>query len=232
MLAHQLTKRVEISNGTAKWRIAFTHRVLLEIEELTGMGAMQIHLADLSASLLRAVLFAVLREAGAKTSLKEAGEILRPGAMPKIRALLIDAWLASMPEIERDEEGQSSAGKTDEPLTTLDAWAKARYDLLLSDDEWLSMTPRMLHALSKRRLESSRQFELMISVLCAHTVNHSFHAPKNSTAPRSYMLHPSECKNCVPDECERFGAVARDEATAKSPTQLKRSNNEGSQWIC
>jgi hypothetical protein len=180
---------VGISAGGARLRIAFTHRVLLEIEELTGMGAMQIHLANLSASLLRAVLSAVLREAGAKTSLKEAGEMLRPGSMPKTRALLIEAWIASMPEPER-EAGEAPSSVGSEPLTTLDAWAKARFDLRLSDDEWLSMTPRMVHALSKRRLESSRQFELMIGILCAHTVNHSFHAPKTATDPRSYMLHP------------------------------------------
>jgi hypothetical protein len=189
VLAHKLTKPVGISTGGARWRIAFTHRVLLEIEELTGMGAMQIHLANLSASLLRAVLFTVLREAGAKTSLKEAGEMLRPGSMPKTRALLIEAWIASMPETEC-EEGEPQSAVAPEPLTTLDAWSKARFDLRLSDDEWLSMTPRMVHALSKRRLESSRQFELMISILCAHTVNHSFHAPKTATDPRSYMLHP------------------------------------------
>ena len=190
MLAHQLTKRVEIPAGGARWRIAFTHRVLLEIEELTGMAAMQIHLAHLSARLLRAVLFAVLREAGAKTSLSEAGEILRPGAMPKTRALLIEAWVAYMPETEREEEGDPPSSGESEPLTTLEAWAKARFDLRLSDEEWLSMTPRMVHALSNRRLESSRQFELMVSILCAHTVNHSFHAPKTATNPRSYMLHP------------------------------------------
>ena len=154
------------------------------------MGAMQVHLANLSAGLLRAVLFAVLREAGAATSITEAGEFLRPGAVPKIRALLIEAWTASMPEIDREEEGQPSTGDPVEPLTTLEAWAKARYDLRLSDDDWLSMTPRMVHALSKRRLEARRQFELMVAVLCSHTVNHSFHAPKNSTSPRSYMLHP------------------------------------------
>jgi hypothetical protein len=190
MLAHRITKPIEIPAGGARWRIAFTHRALLDIEELTGMGAMQVNLANLSAGLLRAVLFAVLREAGAATSITEAGEILRPGAVPKIRALLIEAWTASMPETDRDDEEEPSTGNAAEPLTTLDAWAKARYDLRLSDDDWLSMTPRMVYALSKRRLESARQFELMVGVLCAHTVNHSFHAPRNSTNPRSYMLHP------------------------------------------
>ena len=190
MIAFRLTKWVEIPARGTTWRIAFTNRVLLHIEELTGVGAMQLRLSDSSARLLRAVLFAVFREAGAEVSLEEAGKMLRPGAMPKLRAQLVAAWAASMPEPEPVDAEESDSEEPAGPINTLDAWARARFDLRLSDEEWLSMTPRMLHALAKRRLESVRQFELMVSILCAHTVNHSFHAPKVWTNPRSYMPHP------------------------------------------
>jgi len=77
-----------------------------------------------------------------------------------------------------------------EPLSTMDAWAEARFDLRLSDEEWLGMTPRMLRALSKRRLENMRWSELVIARLAAETVNHSFRGPKKPTMPREYMIHP------------------------------------------
>ena len=72
----------------------------------------------------------------------------------------------------------------------MNAWAEARFDLRLSDEEWLGMTPRMLRALSKRRLESMRFSELLMGIQTAHTVNRSFHAPKQWSTPGSYMPHP------------------------------------------
>jgi len=47
----------------------------------------------------------------------------------------------------------------------------------------------MVHALGQQRLEDMQWQELMMGVLCAHTVNHSFRAPKDPSLPRSYMLH-------------------------------------------
>src|SRR5580658_555412 len=188
-IAHRLTASVELSALGRSWRILFSHRVLLDIEELTGLDAMRVNLAQLSARLLRVVLFTALREAGAPVTIEEAGAMLRPGHFERIRGGLIDAWRASFPEPEPELEVKNP-GPAPPPLTTLDAWAKARYDFHLSDDEWLGMTPRMVHALSLRNLERMRQEELRLSVLCAHTVNSSFRAPKTPTQPRSYMLHP------------------------------------------
>jgi hypothetical protein len=187
MIARWLTRPVELFACGRKWRLLITHRVLLEVGELTGMDAMCMNMARPSALVLRAVLFAVLREAGATISLEEAGAMMRPGAVPGIRAALIEAWRASMPEPEPEGPSKPSA---EPPLTTLEAWAMARYDLRLTDKQWLSMTPRMLRALSHQHLENIRWSELMMGVLCAHTVNHSFCAPKKPTSPRSYMFHP------------------------------------------
>jgi hypothetical protein len=94
-----------------------------------------------------------------------------------------------MPEPEPEPEGRAPS-KPEPALSTMEAWATARYDLRLTDKEWLAMTPRMLRALSHQHLENIRWSELMMGVLCAHTVNHSFCAPKKPTSPRSYMFHP------------------------------------------
>jgi hypothetical protein len=189
LIAHRLTEPVELSAGGGKWRIVFTHRVLLDLEELTGLDAMRLNLSGLSALVLRAVLFAALREAGSPLSIEEAGALLRPGSFVHIREALIGAWTASFPDPDPSEQDASS-GIQGPLLTTLNAWAKARFDLRLTDEEWLAMTPRMLHALSLRNLDAMRQRELMLATLCAHTVNSSFHAPKSPTQPASYMLHP------------------------------------------
>ena len=58
------------------------------------------------------------------------------------------------------------------------------------DEEWLAMTPRMLHAIALRNLQLTRESELMLAKLCAHTVNGGFHAPQTPTQPQSYMNHP------------------------------------------
>ena len=182
---------MELVAGERSWRIVFTHRVLLDIEALTGADAMRFNLMQLSARFLRGVLFAVLREAGAPFTIEQIGEMFKPGAFAKIRSRLAEAWIASLPEPEPEPEPDRwNEPAPRQPLSTLDAWAKARFDLRLSDEEWLAMTPRMLHALAKRQLEAIRQRELMLAVLCAHTVNSSFHAPKTATQPASYMLHP------------------------------------------
>src|ERR1700683_1067579 len=151
MIARWLTRPVELRACGSKWRLLITHRVLLVIGELTGSDAMRVSLARPSALVLRAVLFAALREAGARISLEEAGAMLRPGGIAGIRAALVEAWHASMPDPEPEE--WASKQSSEPPLTTLDAWATARYDLRLTDKEWLAMTPRMLHALSHQHLE-------------------------------------------------------------------------------
>ena len=208
-LAHRLTRPIFLPAAGRKWRIVFTHRALLAIEELTGLDAMRVNLTHLSARLLRAVLFAALREAGSEASVAEAGAMLRPGAVERIRHTLIEGWIASFP----DPEPHASSDDDDSPpppLSTIDAWAKARYDFRLSDEEWLSMTPRMLHAIALRDLERMRQSEMMLAVLCAHTVNSSFRAPRTPTQAAAYMLHPYPVKDAGPVFGETIMSVFAD----------------------
>lgn len=192
-MARRLTTPVELSAGGERWTILFTHRALLDIESMTGLDAMQCNLARLSARMLRAVLAAALREAGHPCSLSEAGRILVPAAVAAVRRTLIEAWQASMPDpvpgIPNKDLDEKPAIEPTVGLSTLTAWARARYGLRLTDEEWLGMTPRMVHALGQQRLEDMQWQELMMGVLCAHTVNHSFRAPKDPSLPRSYMLH-------------------------------------------
>jgi hypothetical protein len=76
------------------------------------------------------------------------------------------------------------------PLTWLEAWSIARQELRLSDEEWLEMTPRMLHALRKRQIEQMQREEMLVGIVSATTANFSFCAPTQPLRPESFMLHP------------------------------------------
>ena len=186
-LSYRLSRRVEISCGGKAWPILFTHEVLLSILELTGLDAFagQVSMAAPSGKLLRAALYAVLRASGADLSIEEAGKLLRLGNMPKIRTALIDAWDASM----ADPEPRKQDGPARKALSRMDAWAIAG-EIDIPEEEWMRMTPRMLHARSQQRLETMRWHELLIGRLIAETVNHSFCAPKEPRKAKDFMLHP------------------------------------------
>ena len=132
------------------------------------------------------MLRAALEHAGCNCSDVQIGALLRPARMASIRATVWDAWRASMPEHE-EESAASSRGK---PLTWLEAWAIADQDLGLTADEWLAMTPRMVQALIARRMERTRQLELMIGMVIANNANYSSCAPKEPLLPERFMLHP------------------------------------------
>lgn len=151
---------------------------------MTGLDWMagEINLWRPSAKLLRAALYLVLRLSGARLSIEQAGA-MNPRS-PRIWRALEDAWIASMPEPEPEN------AEPGEPLTWLKTWAIARQSLGLSDEEWLSMTPRMLQALSRQRLEAMRWQELMTGVITANAANYSPCAPKRAFHPREFMLHP------------------------------------------
>jgi len=186
-MAYRLTAPVDLEVAGRSWRLVFTHRVILDIEQMTGIDAMSLHLGDLNAKMLRIVLCAVLGQAGTTLTLEETGALMIPDDVPRIQNALYHAWAASLPDPDtvRKTEGGRAA-----PLPTIEAWARARFDLRLSDREWLAMTPRMLYALTERHLEHMRHRETMIAVLTAHTINHSFRPPRELAQPNSFMLHP------------------------------------------
>lgn len=72
----------------------------------------------------------------------------------------------------------------------MDCWAIGRYDLGLTDDEWLRMTPRQLFALQHRRLTHTRNHELMLSRLTAAVYNSGFAHPQTPFNDADFMLHP------------------------------------------
>lgn len=190
------------------WRLVFTHRVILDIEQMSGVDAMKLHLGDLNARMLRIVLHAVLRQAGAPWPLESTGALLVPADVPRIQNALYRAWGASLPKIDRT--AAAARPKEGDELRTIDAWAKARFELRLSDREWLDMTPAMVHALTSRHLDDMRHRETMIALLCAETVNHSFRAPTKAAQYTTYMQHPWPPETLRPaatPEPERPGIV-------------------------
>jgi hypothetical protein len=72
----------------------------------------------------------------------------------------------------------------------LEAWSIARQELRLSDDEWLEMTPRMLHALRKRQIERLQREELLVGIIASTSANFSFCRPDKPLSPEIFMLHP------------------------------------------
>lgn len=66
----------------------------------------------------------------------------------------------------------------------------ARYDLGLSDEEWLEMTPRQLYAIRKRRIENMQREELLIGIVASTSANYSFCRPDKLISPTAFMLHP------------------------------------------
>jgi hypothetical protein len=185
MLARWLTKRVEFSLGGQKWPLVFTHRALFFCEELTGMDMLTTSLVDSSATLIRALIFAALDCAGAKCSLPVVGEEINRVGISRARIALVTAWAASMVPVEPETKDSYAEHRP----TWLDAWAIARQDLKLSDNEWLDMTPRQFAALQKARLKEMQREELLVGKIEAAVKNYSMRAPKKWVSPHDLMIH-------------------------------------------
>jgi hypothetical protein len=82
-----------------------------------------------------------------------------------------------------------ASGAVGPPLTWLEAWSIARYDLRLTDDEWLEMTPRQLHALRLRQIEQLQHSELMTGIIASVTANFSMMKPEPPFNAESFMIH-------------------------------------------
>jgi hypothetical protein len=72
----------------------------------------------------------------------------------------------------------------------VEAWANAHTHLGLSGEEWLEMTPRMIQALSRQRLELVRQREWMLGQVCATVANFSMGSSRDPLRADLFMLHP------------------------------------------
>lgn len=179
------------------WPLIFTHRALLACQDLTGVDMLSARLTDLSASMIRALLFAALEVAGAQCSIGDVGKAVVQSNIGKVKQALFSAWAASMADPEPNKSG---GGETQE-FTWLEAWAMAREELRLSDGEWLDMTPRQFRALQKVRLERLQREELLVGIIASTVENFSMCAPRKAVTPESFMLHkfPPKQNPDVPD---------------------------------
>ena len=190
IIAELLTRRVEFSYEGRPWPLIFTHRALLKCETLTGLDMLQQSIGAPSASLLRALLFSALSCAGAHCSIQQIGRKINPRSIESVRHTVVEAWMASMAEPEKDDDEEKDP-EYHEPkkFTWLEAWAIADQDLDLTADEWLDMTPRQFRALQNVRVERLQREELLVGSLRATIENFSMGAPKVPSKADDFMLH-------------------------------------------
>jgi hypothetical protein len=187
-LAQWLCPRVEFPFGGKHWPLVFTHRALLMTERSSGVDMLNADIREPSASLTRALLFSALSVAGADCTLTAVGKLTRLSNLPKIQVTLRQAWIASMPEVRKERE-EKPAGSPEPKLTWLEAWACAREQHCLTDDQWLDMTPRQFRALQDLRLEQMQREELLVGIIASTVETFSYFAPKKPQSPKDFMLH-------------------------------------------
>jgi hypothetical protein len=85
-IAEKLIRKVELKLDGKTWPLVVTHNVLIECEELTGFNliAGEVNLLRPSAKLVRALLYVVLRRAGAKYTLEQVGDLIHRSYAPAI----------------------------------------------------------------------------------------------------------------------------------------------------
>ena len=144
-------------------------------------------LGDTSARVLRSLIHASLRCAGSQCSEEDIGRVIGRHSITKIRKVVLRAWVASMAD-PKDEPVDEFA----EPpprQTWLDVWAIARYDLNLTDEQWLDMTPRMFRALQEARIKQFQREEMLVGIVAATIENFSMAAPKKPASPADFMMN-------------------------------------------
>lgn len=189
MLRNWLTRRVEFSYEGCPWPLVFTHGALLRCEELTGTPMLKARLAQPSARLLRALLFVALREAGAPCTLEKAGEQITRKSIASVRATIIGAWAASMADPSPAAKEEAASSDPEHEFGWMQAWAYARVELGLTDEEWLAMTPRQFAALQQARIVQMQREELLIGIVASTVQNFSMGASKKPASPQDFMLH-------------------------------------------
>jgi hypothetical protein len=171
-----------VSLGTVRWEVRFDHLTLLRLQDATGVDVLcgKLNLFQPDARTLRDLI---------QVTLWEGGPVDWSKLVPPAARRLLDgfqrAWIRDMPAPDHRPRPEKETTET-----WLEAWANARQILHLSDEEWLSYTPRMTQTLSRLRLESVRQTEWMFAQVAANVVNWSMSAPRTAVKPESFMLHP------------------------------------------
>ena len=192
-IADKLVRKVEVHLGGRDWQLVVTHGVLLDCEALTGKKMLAGGEAlKPSAKLVRALLYLMLRRAGADYHIERVGKLITPANAETLKDAVIDAWAASMPD---PKPAKGKAAGDDRVLETIEAWAIARHDLWLSDQEWLESTPRQIDELQKRRTLNLQRQEWLTAVLAAAAANAPHWRTPQPRSAREFMtMHP------LPDE--------------------------------
>src|SRR3954466_15447769 len=191
-LPRAITGGAPVSLGGRCWWLRITHQALLDCEESTGIDMLSAgaELRRPTLRLLRALLWAALRSAGAPWSELDVGRQLATiGAMHRAHLAVLEAWASSMPDAEKARADVAEYGPR-KRLTWREAWALAHEDLRLSSDEWLEMTPAQLHALRRAHLLRLQREELLVGILASTTANFGYRAPRRAMRAEAFMLHP------------------------------------------
>lgn len=181
MIADLLSPWPEVNLGRIRWKVIFTHRILLRLERESGLDVLggEFSLGNANSQTLQLIL----RVTSGREDLP--WEELRPGKLSSLLGDLRKAWELSMPEADPNAEGPPS-----NVTGWVEAWANAHECLRMAEDEWLDSTPRMVQVLSRYRLESLRQGEWMLAQIGSLIVNWSMGAPKSPVKTSDFMLHP------------------------------------------
>ena len=138
-----------------------------------------------SARMIRALLTAALECAGSAATADQVGRAISRD-LATAAAIVRAAWVASMSDPKPKSAGATSDGAK---LTWMRAWAIARQELGLSDDEWLDMTPRQFHSLEEVLIEQMQRQEWGVALIRAAIQNFSMYPPKKPAMLNDFMIH-------------------------------------------
>jgi hypothetical protein len=116
-MADKLVKKVNLELDGDTWPLMVTHNVIIDAEDALGQNGNilsgECNIIRPSAKVVRALLWAALKRAGAKYSLEDVGELITPHNIVTVQEAILTAWAASMPEVEEDsaENPTSAVGK-------------------------------------------------------------------------------------------------------------------------
>lgn len=193
MIAKLLFPVNELSLGKIRWSFVFDHRTLLLVEREVGkdilLGELDLWRPD--SKTLKGILVAT----GAPRDMD--WRLLTPRTIPLALGVVQKAWVDAMPTVPAKALGKrkrkrQEAPDNEGPRSWLHAWGNARTYLGLSDEEWLSYTPRMVQELSLLRKEILCQNEWMFAQICSQIANWSQHPPEKAIDPKIFMLHEWE----------------------------------------
>ena len=185
-IAEWLTEGVSLSLAGRAWRLIVTHGVLLDCQAESGIDVLSgLNALSPPAKALQSLLWALLKRDGFQGTARAVGSMVTLRALPRIRAAVSRAWIASMPDPDPTAPAREKAA----PLTWIDLWSIAHENLKIASEEWLAMTPRMVAALQARRLERLQREELLTGIIAATSANFSFCRPDHALTPESFMLH-------------------------------------------